>query len=226
MNKALKMGSRMLVPVLLCLSFLLVLLVCENRTAFTARERMIIEKSDSLMYVTVLPEDSVILRAKSIDLGPRELNSPSLKVLLDKMLYTVQDPSQGGVGIAAPQVGINRRIVCVQRLDKADEPFECYLNVLIESLFGPVSSGPEGCLSVPGKRGMVPRHNGVIISYVKPETLEPVRDTVEGFTAIIFQHEIDHLDGILYIDKAETVYANPSWIQERAAYTYDRPDWW
>ena len=226
MNRALKMSSRMLIPVLICLALLLVVLVWGNRPAFTERERLIINKSDSLMYVTVLPEDSVILRTVSIDLGARELRSPLLRTLMDKMLYSVQDPSQDGVGIAAPQVGINRRIVCVQRLDKDGEPFECYPNIRIDSLFGPVSSGPEGCLSVPGMRGMVPRHAGVVISYVHPETLENKRDTVEGFTAVIFQHECDHLDGILYIDRADTVYTNPAWIAEREAYSYEKPAWW
>ena len=214
------------VSVFLCLALLPAFIACQNHKAFTDRERQIIELSDSLMYVTVLPEDSVILRTPSVDLGPQELQSSALRTLLDKMLYSVQHPSQDGVGIAAPQVGINRRIVCVQRLDKDGEPFEAYLNIRIDSLFGPVSVGPEGCLSVPGMRGLVPRHSGVVISYVQPQTLEPCRDTVEGYTAIIFQHECDHLDGIMYIDKADTVYTNPAWIAERAAYSYDRPSWW
>ena len=58
-------------------------------------------------------------------------------------------------------------------------------------------------------RGLVPRYTSVIVSYRDPETLEPRRDTVSGYTAVIFQHECDHLDGILYIDRADTVYASP-----------------
>ena len=134
-------------------------------SAWTERERDIIRTSDSLMYVTTIPADSSILRAQSIDLGPRELDSPELKALIAKMLHTVTDPSQDGVGIAAPQVGINRRIILVQRFDKPGEPFEAYVNVKVDSLAGDIVIGPEGCLSVPGLRGLVKRHSKIGISY-------------------------------------------------------------
>ena len=168
------------------------------------------------MYVLQVsqPADSVILRTPSRDLSRRELRSRRTRVLVSRMLETVQSPEQDGVGIAAPQVGRNLRIICVQRLDKTDEPFESYLNVRIDSLFGEVKSGPEGCLSIPPYRGEVRRHQGVIISYVEPGTLQARRDTVLGFTAVIFQHECDHLDGILYTDRADTVYVDPVWQAE------------
>ena len=161
------------------------------------------------MYVTEIGVDSAVLRTPSTDLVRWELKSQSLKDLIAKMMYTVQDPSQGGVGIAAPQVGLNKRIVCVQRFDKADEPFECYLNAHIDSLGGEVAVGPEGCLSIPGKRGLVPRHTKVQIRYVAPGSSEERTEEVEGFTAVIFQHEIDHLDGVLYTDRADSVFVAP-----------------
>lgn len=176
--------------------------------AFTPAERQIIEGQDSLMYVTTWPLDSAVLRTPAIDFGRAELASPLLETLKAKMLYTVQDPSQDGVGIAAPQVGIGRRLVCVQRFDKPEEPFECYVNVRIDSLSGAVVCGPEGCLSVPGLRGVVPRNEVVYLSYLKPGALDPaerVSERIEGFTAVIFQHECDHLNGVLYIDKAVEV---------------------
>ena len=160
--------------------------------------------------------DSVILRTPSVDLTAKELESEELKVLLDKMLYTVQHPTQDGVGIAAPQVGIDKRVIWVQRFDKPGEPFECYLNAHLDSLGGIVSSGPEGCLSVPPMRGLVPRHSRVVVRYVVPESLEERTEVVEGFTAIIFQHECDHLDGTLYVDKADTVYYDAAWAEELA----------
>lgn len=165
-------------------------------------------ESDSLMYVTTIDvaADSIILRTPSVDLSAAELTSAELQVLLDKMLYTVQHPSQDGVGIAAPQVGLNKRIVCVQRFDKPGEPFECYLNAHLDSLGGEIAVGPEGCLSIPGKRGLVPRHTRVLLRYVAPGTREERTEAVEGFTAVIFQHEIDHLDGILYTDRADSVF--------------------
>ncbi len=177
-------------------------------SAWTERERDIIRTSDSLMYVTTIPADSSILRAQSIDLGPRELDSPELKALIAKMLHTVTDPSQDGVGIAAPQVGINRRIILVQRFDKPGEPFEAYVNVKVDSLAGDIVIGPEGCLSVPGLRGLVKRHSKIGISYTDISSKERVDEDVEGFTAVIFQHECDHLDGILYIDRADSVYVS------------------
>ena len=182
---------------------------CAQR-AFTPAERALILESDSLMYVTSVDvkADSAILRTPSVDLSPRELASSELKVLLDKMLYTVQHPTQDGVGIAAPQVGLNKRIVCVQRFDKPGEPFECYLNAHIDGLDGEIAVGPEGCLSIPGKRGLVPRHTKVQIRYVAPGTSEQRTEEVEGFTAVIFQHEIDHLDGVLYIDRADSVFVS------------------
>jgi peptide deformylase len=178
--------------------------------AFTPAERALILDSDSLMYVTTVDvaADSVILRTPSVDLTAAELSSAELQVLLDKMLYTVQHPSQDGVGIAAPQVGLNKRIVCVQRFDKPGEPFECYLNAHLDSLGGEIAVGPEGCLSIPGKRGLVPRHTKVQIRYVAPGSSEERTEEVEGFTAVIFQHEIDHLDGILYTDRADSVFVS------------------
>ncbi|MBR5404295.1 MAG: peptide deformylase [Bacteroidales bacterium] len=177
-------------------------------SAWTAREREIIRTSDSLMYVTTIPADSAILRAQSVDISPRELESPELQALIAKMRYTVTDPSQDGVGIAAPQVGINRRIILVQRFDKPGEPFEAYVNVRVDSLAGEIVIGPEGCLSVPGLRGLVKRHSKIGISYTDIPSKERVAEEVEGFTAVIFQHECDHLDGILYIDKADSVYVS------------------
>ena len=191
-----------------CLMLALLGAACSPH-GFTPAERELISTADSLMNVCILPRDSVLLRAVSSDLGAAELASPLLQSLIDKMLYTVQDPSQDGVGIAAPQVGLSRRIVCVQRFDKPGEPFEAYCNIRIDSLSGEPVSGREGCLSVPGLRGMVPRYPSIVISYVQPGAgpFERVSETVEGFTAVIFQHECDHLDGILYIDKATELFA-------------------
>ena len=194
--------------------------------AFTSRERRIIERSDSVMYVTVVQEDSVILRTPCKDFGPDELASPQLKTLIAKMRATVNAPEQGGVGIAAPQVGISRRLVLVQRFDKEGEPFEAYANIRIDSLSAETAVGPEGCLSVPPKRGMVRRSVEIVISYTDPDTLEERTETVSGYTAVIFQHECDHLDGILYIDRTELVADSPEWEAERQQYTYKKPEWW
>lgn len=135
------------------------------------------------------------------------------------MVATVTHPSQDGVGIAGPQIGLNRRVVAVQRFDKEGEPFEIYPNVRIVWASDSLAAGPEGCLSVPNRRGDVLRSQEIVIEYADIDGTEYSRnedrlnsnryakpvpmalDTISGFTAVIFQHEIDHLDGVLYIDR-------------------------
>ena len=173
-------------------------------------EKALIAGSDSLMRVLTVfdKEDSLLLRGLSVDLTERDLRSDDFKSLAAKMLHTVKDPSQDGVGIAAPQVGLNRRVICVLRYDLPGEPFGVYPNARLDSLWGERIPGPEGCLSIPGWAGSVPRYQNIIVSYTDPETLETVKERVEGFTAVIFQHEIDHLDGILYTDRADSLWVD------------------
>lgn len=182
---------------------------------FTKQELSLIHEADSIMRVLTVdnPEDSVVLRAKSSDLSAEALRSDDFKRLAELMLATVTHPSQNGVGIAAPQVGINRRVVAVQRFDKEEVlpdgsegcPFEVYPNIRIVSMSESLEPGPEGCLSVPDRRGEVMRSREIVIEYADVTRLDEedhmVRETVYGFTAVIFQHEIDHLDGVLYIDR-------------------------
>jgi peptide deformylase len=182
---------------------------------FTKAEMEIIDSSDSIMRVLTIdnPEDSAVLRTVSSDLSAEALRSDHYKRLAELMLATVTHPSQDGVGIAAPQVGINRRVVAVQRFDKEAVlpdgsegcPFEVYPNIRIVSMSESLEPGPEGCLSVPDRRGEVMRAREIVIEYADVNRLDQgnymVRETIYGFTAVIFQHEIDHLDGVLYIDR-------------------------
>ena len=172
-------------------------------------EKALITGSDTVMRVLSVydRDDSLVLRRKSVDFSDKDLRSEVFRTLAGKMLVTVTDPSQDGVGIAAPQVGLSRRVVAVQRFDLPGEPFGIYPNARLDSLWGELVPGREGCLSVPGKAGMVPRYDHVIVSYRDPETLQTVKETVEGFTAVIFQHEIDHLEGIIYTDKADSLWS-------------------
>ena len=220
------------IPLLL---LLLILAACGNtrkvRGPFEVWERTVITMNSGVMYVFVTGDrrDSVELRMPCKDLSDEELRSDLYERLASNLLNTVNAPHQGGVGIAAPQVGVHRRVVAVQRLDKPDEPFEVYPNIRIVRLLGETVRGEEGCLSVPGKRGIVPRSEGVVVAWTDPQTLESREEEIHGFTAIIFQHEVDHLDGILYTDRADSVWTDPSWLDERAPYAaagdYDRPRW-
>lgn len=181
----------------------LLLFGCCRNSGLTRAERALINGSDSLMLVLTMADsaDLAVLRSESVNFADADLQSPEFEALVAKMKYTVQDPSQDGVGIAAPQVGLNRRLIVVCRMDLPGEPFVAYANVQIDSLWGETLCGREGCLSVPGLRGNVSRAEFAAVSYVDPETLCVCRDTVSGYVARIFQHEVDHLDGILYTDR-------------------------
>ena len=168
-------------------------------------ESRLIMNGDGIMRVLTVddPADSLILREPSAMMSVEELKAPEYEALARRMVITVTDPSQDGVGIAGPQVGVLRRVVAVQRLDKEGEPFEVYPNIRIVAFRGEPVSGPEGCLSVPGRRGKVLRWRDIDIEYTSPKTLQDTLETVQGFTAVIFQHECDHLDGVLYTDKLD-----------------------
>ena len=179
---------------------------------FSADEISLIRQADSIMKVLTIEDslDLAVLRAVSTDMSAEVLLSDDFSRLSELMVATVTHPSQDGVGIAGPQVGLNRRVVAVQRFDKEGEPFEVYPNIRIVCLSDSTAYGAEGCLSVPDMRADVLRSQEVVVEYADMEALRsegprreiPVRrDTISGFTAVIFQHEIDHLEGILYIDR-------------------------
>ena len=150
-------------------------------------------------------EDSLFLRNIATPLSFNDIKSEYFTYLTGSMLKTVTNPENEGVGIAAPQVGISKQLIAVQRLDKSNEPFEFYVNPKIISTIRDKQPGGEVCLSVPDMRGEVSRYRKIVIEYNNIEDFEIKSDTIEGFTAVIFQHEIDHLNGILYIDKADNI---------------------
>lgn len=153
------------------------------------------------LYTIESESELTILRAQSVDLSEKVIGGKDYQLLAQRMIITVSDTTVGGVGIAAPQVGINKRVVVVQRFDKEGEPFEAYPNISIIEYSQETSVGPEGCLSVPNERYDVTRSSSIVISYYDIETKEMVTERVEGFTAVIFQHEVDHLQGIIYTDR-------------------------
>lgn len=188
------------------LSAAAVVLLCSCAPRWSARERGLIDEAHySRMRVTTIEsgDDSLLLRSECERVRRRDISSPVFGRLVASMMETVQDPANEGVGIAAPQVGICRRVVVVQRFDKEGEPFEVYVNPEIVAYGEEWQMGGEGCLSVPDRRGEVWRATKIELLYRDAVTFEPRREVVEGFTAVIFQHEIDHLDGILYIDRLE-----------------------
>lgn len=180
----------------------------QNKSGWSDGEIALIEQyRNEIMPLQVIENesDSLFLRKSSLPLTKTEIESPYFTKLISQMLLTVTNPENEGVGIAAPQVGISRKLIAVQRIDKESEPFEFFVNPQIIYKSEEQQNGWEGCLSVPGKRGNVKRHTKIVVKHNNIESFELQQDTIEGFTAIIFQHEIDHLNGILYIDRADTL---------------------
>lgn len=149
-----------------------------------------------VLQVTNAP-DLKVLQSVSTDVN---LKDESLLLLTQRMLATVKDTANAGVGIAAPQVGINKNVIWVQRFDKQGEPFEAYLNPKITWRSKLMRKGAEGCLSIPDIRGDVLRSYTIRLTYYDLSG-QHHDEMVEGFTAVIFQHETDHLLGILFTDR-------------------------
>jgi len=141
--------------------------------------------------------DKKILRKKCLPIvkeNPKEMNS-----LINGMVKLVIEKQ--GVGIASPQVGINKRMFLAV-LDY--ERVELFINPIIIEHSEDMTEDTEGCLSVPNKYGTVSRHDSITIKYFNGR--EHLTKTYEGMNARIIQHEYDHLQGILYIDKATDIH--------------------
>ena len=176
---------------------------CGSSKSFSEREKNLITKKDARqpmrVYLITHKTDSILLRKKSKAIRFKK-QTELIKKLASRMLATVQDSATLGVGIAAPQVGILKKMVVVQRLDKDGEPFEVYINPVIKKYSERKRPCPEGCLSIPGKYATtLDRAYTVWLEY---QTLngDKKQEKVNDFVSVIFQHEIDHLNGILFID--------------------------
>lgn len=127
----------------------------------------------------------------------REMNEKT-KILIEDMFDTMYESQ--GVGLAAPQVGILRRIVVIDVSPEGDQPIVLINPEIIET--DGEQTGGEGCLSVPGKTGVVTRPNHVKVRALN-ENMEEYEIEGEELLARAFCHEIDHLDGHLYVDLVE-----------------------
>ena len=179
------------------------LAACAVQKGFTDKEcEVIASQSGAVMRLCRIGDraDSLFLRRKAAPLGAEELRSEYFRLLKQGMLLTVRDPADEGVGIAASQVGVSRRLIAVQRFDKQGEPFEVFVNPEIIRYSAEQQSGEEGCLSLPDVSGCVSRAKQVTLRYLDGRTFEKREEVIDGFTAVIVQHEIDHLDGRLFTD--------------------------
>ncbi|MGI9330603.1 MAG: peptide deformylase [Gammaproteobacteria bacterium] len=146
-----------------------------------------------------------LLREVARPLEPAELDSPELELLLADMVDTLHD--YGGIGLAAPQIGEPLRLAIIEidggptrYGELAPLPLTVFINPVIEVLDPATAGFWEGCLSVPGLRGFVERPQSVRIQYTN---LIGAQEQIElqGFPATVFQHEFDHLDGKLFVDR-------------------------
>ena len=168
---------------------------------FNKEEARLIQSGDANSMMKVIqitdPNELKILKSVSTDV---DLKDKLLPVLAKRMFLSMRDPANPGIGIAAPQIGINKNIFWVQRFDKKDEPFELYLNPKIIWRSQLLRKGMEGCLSIPDFSSEVLRNYTIKISYYDKEA-QFHEEMIEGFTAVVFQHEYDHLNGILFTDR-------------------------
>lgn len=134
---------------------------------------------------------SPILREKAL---PVNKVNDEIKELVKDMIETMY--AQGGVGLAAPQVGVSKRIIVI---DSEEKGVLVLINPVIIKREG-VSNEEEGCLSVPGIYSTVRRSSLITVEAMDLEE-KKIQITQEGFLAIVLQHEIDHLDGYLFIDR-------------------------
>jgi peptide deformylase len=160
----------------------------------------------------IIGPSNPILRKKAHAVRPAEI--PELQMLIDDMIETMR--AEPGVGLAATQVAVGRRVAVIEYAEPLPEaaPPEAVLpkpklfviiNPEITSRSDEMVDGIEGCLSVPGYAGNVLRHAAVTVKALNRRG-QAVKIKAHGWLARIFQHEIDHLDGMLYIDKATKVW--------------------
>ena len=132
------------------------------------------------------------------------LDYPNLKTLLDNMFETLH--KSDGVGLAAPQIGLEDRILVVDLAPLSDQDLSykdfkrVFINAHIIERDGPEESVEEGCLSIPDIHEKVLRNNRIRIQYLD-ENLQPHDEVLEGYKARVIQHEYDHLEGIMFVDR-------------------------
>jgi peptide deformylase len=158
-----------------------------------------------------------VLRERAREVTAEELRSDEVQRLIDDMIETVRAAS--GAGLAANQVGETVRIAVLEVSEgnprypyKPPIPLTVIVNPVIEPLDDEIEQINEGCLSVPNLRGEVPRHMNIRLRYMDREGKER-EERRHGLTAGTFQHELDHLDGTLFVDRVTDPATLTTWEQ-------------
>lgn len=161
----------------------------------------------ALMEIVAVPEPVLRRKARKVT----EFN-PELQTLIDNMVETMR--AEPGVGLAAPQVGVPLRLIVVEYDENEEEqesekrkPARLFtvVNPEITRRSPETEVGTEGCLSIPGYQGEVERNLAITVKGLNRRG-QAMQIKADGWLARIFQHEIDHLDGILFTDRASRVW--------------------
>jgi peptide deformylase len=183
---------------------------CKSVKYMTDNEKILINNGTSETPFRVLQtdneKDSLFLRKKCIDIDTKDIvTDKDLKLLIARLALTLSVES--GVGIAAPQVGIGRNMFLFMRIDKEGIPVQVAIDPRITGRSDEVFLFEgDGCLSVPGLSGTTQRYRWIDVEYYD-EKGNPVKERLSGggrgedFTGVIFQHEYDHLQGVLFTDR-------------------------
>lgn len=158
-----------------------------------------------------------VLRQKARDLTAAEIRSPEIQRLIEDMVETMHEYS--GIGLAAPQVHMPLQLAVIEFEEDNDrypemgeQPLGVYINPKITVLDDQEQSYWEGCLSVPELRGLVHRPRKIRVDYLDRDA-KPKKIEAEGFLATVFQHELDHLAGKLFVDRMKDM-TKLAFIQE------------
>ena len=156
---------------------------------------------------TVIRMGHPTLRKRAEPYPFERIGSDEFNHLIEDMQETLH--ATGGIGLAAPQIDVGYRIAVIEIEQTATRygeiehtPFNLYINPGISVLADEAAGYWEGCLSVPGMMGYVERPQHIRVDYINREG-NPAAQEAHGFLATVFQHEFDHLDGVLYVDRIE-----------------------
>jgi peptide deformylase len=168
-----------------------------------------------------------VLRERAREVGAEELRSPAVQQLIDDLIETKR--AANGAGIAANQVGETLRVAVVEVEPgnprypyKPAVPLTVIVNPELEPIGDEQVEIVEGCLSVPDLRGAVARYEAVRVRYLDRDG-EPHEEVRRGLTAGTFQHEVDHLDGVLFLDRLDPETRKQAMAEIRAADWFAAP---
>ncbi len=165
-----------------------------------------------------------VLRTPAAPVPPAVLAEAATQQLIDDMIETMHEAD--GVGLAAPQVGLDWQLFVYQAEDEDDAaggiPLCVVVNPMVEPAAGELVFDWEGCLSIPDLRGLVPRHPAVRLRGLGRDG-QPLDRVVEGFEARIVQHEFDHLNGVLFLDRMRDL-ASLAFLDEWQEFLHDSAD--